>query len=53
MRKINLAIWLYGQNGSATHNVFKKNNNFKLVALTENRLINKKFNGIKPDLKFK
>ena len=28
----------------------KKNKNFKLVALTENRLINKKFNGIKPEL---
>ena len=28
----------------------KKNNNFKLVALTENRLVNKKFNGIKPEL---
>ena len=28
----------------------KKNNNFKLVALTENRLINKKFYGVKPEL---
>ena len=28
----------------------KKNNNFKLVTLTENRLVNKKFNGIKPEL---
>ena len=27
----------------------KKNKDFKLVALTENRLINKKFNGIKPE----
>ena len=27
----------------------KSNNNFKLVALTENRIINKKFNGIKPE----
>ena len=27
----------------------KKNKNFKLVALTENRLVNKKFNGIKPE----
>ena len=28
----------------------KKNKSFKLVALTENRLINKKFNGVKPEL---
>jgi len=28
----------------------KKNKNFKLVTLTENRLINKKFNGIEPEL---
>ena len=28
----------------------KKNKNFKLVTLTENRLVNKKFNGIKPEL---
>ena len=27
----------------------KKNKDFKLVTLTENRLINKKFNGIKPE----
>ena len=27
----------------------KKNKDFKLVALTENRLINKRFNGIKPE----
>ena len=28
----------------------KKNKNFKLVTLTENRSVNKKFNGIKPEL---
>ena len=28
----------------------KKNNNFNLVTLTENRVINKKFNGITPEL---
>ena len=28
----------------------KKNKNFKLVALTENKLVNKKYNGIKPGL---
>ena len=28
----------------------KKDINFKLVTLTENVLINKKFNGIKPEL---
>ena len=27
----------------------KKNKDFKLVTLTENRIINKKFNGIKPE----
>ena len=27
----------------------KSNNNFRLVTLTENRIINKKFNGIKPE----
>ena len=41
---------MHGQNGSTTHQIFKKNKNFKLVALTENRLVNKKFNGIKPEL---
>jgi 4-hydroxy-tetrahydrodipicolinate reductase len=28
----------------------KKNKNFKLISLTENKIINKKFNGIKPEL---
>ena len=28
----------------------KKNNNFKLISLTENKLVNKKFSGIKPEL---
>jgi 4-hydroxy-tetrahydrodipicolinate reductase len=41
---------MHGQNGSATNKVFKKNKNFKLVTLTENRSVNKKFNGIKPEL---
>ena len=42
---------MYGKNGSTTYQILKKNKNFKLVTLTENRLINrKKFNGIKPEL---
>ena len=28
----------------------KKNNNFKLVTITENRLVNRKFDGIRPEL---
>ena len=28
----------------------KKDKNFKLVTLTENRILNKRFNGIKPEL---
>jgi 4-hydroxy-tetrahydrodipicolinate reductase len=41
---------MHGQNGSTTHKSSKKNKNFKLVTLTENRPVNKKFNGIKPEL---
>ena len=39
-----------GRMGKQLMKSSKKNKNFKLVALTENRLINKKFNGIKPEL---
>jgi len=51
MKKINLAIsGCMGRMGQQLIKSSKKNGNFKIVALTENRLINKKFNGIKPDL---
>ena len=41
---------MYGQNGSTAYKIIKKNSNFKLVTLTENRIINKKFSAIKPEL---
>jgi 4-hydroxy-tetrahydrodipicolinate reductase len=51
MRKINLAIsGCLGRMGQELIKSSNKNKNFKLVALTENRLINKKFNNIKPQL---
>jgi len=51
MKKINLAIaGCMGRMGQQLIKSSKKNKNFKLVALTENKLINKKFNGIKPGL---
>ena len=50
MKKINLAIsGCMGRMGQQLIKSSKKNKNFKLVTLTENRLINKKFNGIKPE----
>ena len=49
MKKINLAISGYmGRMGQQLIKSCKKNKNFKLVALTENKLENKKYNGIKP-----
>ncbi|MDC0896347.1 4-hydroxy-tetrahydrodipicolinate reductase [Candidatus Pelagibacter sp.] len=51
MKKINLAIsGCMGRMGLQLIKSSKKDKNFKLVTLTENRLINKKFNGIKPEL---
>jgi 4-hydroxy-tetrahydrodipicolinate reductase len=51
MRKINLAIsGCMGRMGQQLIKSSKKNKNFKLVTLTENRPVNKKFNGIKPEL---
>ena len=51
MKKINLAITgCMGRMGQQLIKSSKKNKNFKLVSLTENRLINKKIAGIKPDL---
>ena len=51
MKKINLAIsGCMGRMGQQLIRSSKKNKNFKLVTLTENRQINKKFIGIKPEL---
>ena len=51
MKKINLAIsGCMGRMGQQLIKSSKKNKDFKLVALTENRSINKKFNGIRPEL---
>ncbi|MDC1154890.1 4-hydroxy-tetrahydrodipicolinate reductase [Candidatus Pelagibacter sp.] len=50
MKKINLAVTgCMGRMGQQLIKSSNKNKNFKLVALTENRLVNKKFNGIKPE----
>ena len=50
MKKINLAITgCMGRMGQQIIKSSKKNKRFKLVALTENRLVNKKFSGIKPE----
>ena len=50
MKKINLAIsGCMGRMGQQLIKSSKKNKNFKLVTLTENGLVNKKFNGIKPE----
>ena len=51
MKKINLAIsGCMGRMGQQLIRSSKKNKNFKLVTLTENRLISNKFNGVKPEL---
>ena len=51
MKKINLAIsGCMGRMGQQLIKSSKKNKNFKLVTLTENRLVNKKFNEIRPEL---
>jgi len=51
MKKINLTITGYmGRMGQQLIRSSKSNKNFKLVSLTENRIINKKINGIKPNL---
>ena len=49
MKKINLSIsGCMGRMGQQLIKSSKKNRNFKLVSLTENRFINKKIAGIKP-----
>ena len=51
MKKINLAIsGCMGRMGQQLIKSSIKNKNFKLVALTEKRLINKKFDNVKPEL---
>ena len=51
MKKINLSITgCLGRMGQQLIKSSKKNKNFKLVSLTENTIINKKFNGVKPEL---
>ena len=51
MRKINLGITgCMGKMGQQLIKSSIKNNNFSLVTLTENRLVNKKFYGMKPEL---
>ena len=54
MKKINLAITGgLGRMGQQLIKSSKNEKNFKLVAVTENRLINKKIAGIKPQLNSK
>ena len=54
MKKINLAITgCMGRMGQQLIRSSKSDKNFKLVALTENRIINKKISGIKPNLNSK
>ncbi len=51
MKKINLAITgCMGRMGQQIIKSVKSDKNFKIVALTENRIINKKIHGIKPGL---
>tara|TARA_B100000965_G_scaffold66167_1_gene51882 strand:- start:8965 stop:9741 length:777 start_codon:yes stop_codon:yes gene_type:complete len=51
MKKINLAITgCMGRMGQQIIKSAKLNKSFKLIALTENKIINKKINGIKPSL---
>ena len=49
MKKINLSIsGCMGRMGQQLIKSSKRNKNFKLISLTENRIINKKILGIKP-----
>ena len=51
MKKINLAIsGCLGRMGQQIIRSSKLDRNFKLVTLTENKVISKKIDGIKPDL---
>ena len=49
MKKINLAITgCLGRMGQQLVKSSKKSKNFKLVTVTENRLVNQKVSGLKP-----
>jgi 4-hydroxy-tetrahydrodipicolinate reductase len=51
MKKINLGVTgCMGRMGQQIIKTLKKNSDFKLTTLTENKIVNKKFNGIKPEL---
>ena len=51
MKKINLAITgCMGRMGQQIIKSARSDKNFKIVALTENRTINKKINGVRPSL---
>ena len=51
MKKINLAITgCMGRMGQQLIKSANKNKSFKIVSLTENRTINKKISGIKPEV---
>ena len=51
MKKINLAITgCLGRMGQQLIRSTNSNKNFRIVSLTENRIINKKISGIKPSL---
>jgi len=52
MKKINLAITgCLGRMGQQLIKSSKSEKNFKLVSITENRIINRKISGLKPQLK--
>ena len=54
MKKINLAITgCMGRMGQQLIKSAKSDKNFKILTLTENRIVNKKINGIKPSLNTK
>ena len=54
MKKINLAITgCLGRMGQQLIKSSKNAKNFKLVSVTENRIINKKISGLKPQLNSK
>jgi 4-hydroxy-tetrahydrodipicolinate reductase len=51
MKKINLSIsGCMGRMGQQLIKSSKKNENFKIVSLTENKPVNKKFSGIQPEI---
>ena len=51
MKKINLSVTgCLGRMGQQLVKSAKTAKNFKLISITENRVVNKKFGGIKPEL---